>query len=63
VEPEETVREVANRLVMVALPEVNVVTFAEAMLRLDSTRLVAVRLVTDADVAVRVVMEAEVLVS
>ena len=60
VEPEETVREVANRLVMVAEAEVNVVTFAEAMLRFDSTRLVAVRLVTEADVAVRVVMEAEV---
>ena len=54
---------VAMRLVIVELLEVSVVTLAEAMLKLDRTRLSAVRLVIDAEVLVSVVMLAEVLVS
>ena len=54
---------VAIKLVIVELLEVSVVTLAEAMLKLDRTRLSAVRLVIDAEVLVSVVMLAEVLVS
>lgn len=54
---------VAIKLVIVELSEVSVVTLAEAMLKLDRTRLSAVRLVMDAEVPVSVVMLAEVLVS
>jgi len=53
VEPEETVRDVARRLVIVAEALVSVVTLAEAMLRLLRTKLVAVRFVMDADAALR----------
>jgi hypothetical protein len=54
---------VAMRLVIVELLEVSVVTLAEAMLKLERTRLSAVRFVIDAEVLVNVVIEAEVLVS
>ena len=54
---------VAIKLVIVELSEVSVVTLAEAMLKLDRTRLSAVRLVMDAEVPVSVVMLAEVLVN
>ena len=54
---------VAIKLVIVELLEVSVVTLAEAMLKLDRTRLPAVRLVIDAEVLVSVVILAEVLVS
>ena len=49
---------VARRLVIVADEAVNVVTLADAMLRLDRTRLVAVRFVIEADEIVARVKDA-----